>query len=58
MAPQWWEDMAADVESCGHDRFSCEWYAAMRDEYLTRFPDADERSKENVRMMAEWAAAR
>jgi len=30
----------------------------MRDEYLERFPDSDERSKANMRELADRAAAR
>lgn len=54
----WWDQMAATVEAGGLDRHSAEWYAAMRDEYDRRFPDADQRSRDNMRLMAEWAAIR
>jgi hypothetical protein len=50
--------MAADVDATGLDRFSPGWYAAMRDAYAARFPDADQRSRDNMRLLAEWAAER
>lgn len=57
--PAWWDAMAAEVELDETIvRFDAAWYAAMRDLYLERYPDADERSKDNIRSMADWAAAR
>ena len=51
---QWWDEMAvvADEE---HVRFSRGWYAAMRDMYVERFPDADARSLQNMNDLVEWA---
>ena len=53
----WWDELALVVEEC-HERHSAAWWAAMRDEYLERFPDSDERSKANMRELADRAAAR
>lgn len=53
----WWDEMSSVVEEGdGPARFTADWYAAMRDEYDRRFPDADQRSRDNMRLMAEWAA--
>jgi hypothetical protein len=54
----WWDDMARTVEAAGHDRHSASWHAAMRDLHAERFPQADKRSRDNMRLIAEWAAAR
>jgi hypothetical protein len=50
--------MATDVEAIDLDRFSPSWYAAMRDAHAERFPDADQRTRDNMRLLAEWAAER
>jgi hypothetical protein len=50
----WWEALAVDAVATGAARFSPEWYAAMRDLYLERYPGSDERSKDNMRLIAEW----
>jgi hypothetical protein len=49
--------MARAAEAAGHDRFSRDWYASMRDQYLAQFPNADQRSKDNMNMFVERAKA-
>jgi hypothetical protein len=54
----WWDDLAAIAEAAGCDRHSAAWYRSMRDQYLERFPHADERSKDNMRMFVKHAEAK
>jgi hypothetical protein len=56
--PGWWVELAAEVETTGLERFPAAWYAAMRDTHAERFPDADDRTKDNMRLLAEFAARR
>lgn len=55
--PQWWDDMAREANARGLDPWSRDWYAAMRDMYLERFPNADQRSIDNMNMFVERAKA-
>lgn len=54
----WWDELAANANAAGHALHSADWYRSMRDQYLARFPDADERSKSNMRSFVEQAEAR
>lgn len=56
--PDWWHAMAREVEAAGRDKWSASWYAAMRDLYIERFPEADARSLENMRSFVAHAEAR
>lgn len=57
MPSSWWAEMAQSVEDSGHAAFSAAWYAAMRDLYRERFPNADARSLQNMDLFVEWAEA-
>ena len=56
--PYWWDELAAEVEQQGHQRHSATWYEAMCDAYLERYPQSDERSKQNMRDLWRIAAER
>ena len=58
MIPEWAVQMRADLEAAGYDRGTAAWAAAWRDLHAERFPDADPRTRENLQMLAESAAAR
>lgn len=56
-APVWWQEMEQAADAA-HDRFSVAWWESMRDRYLTRYPDADARSVENMHSFVEQARQR
>ncbi len=56
--PAWWDEMARTASAAGHDPFSVAWYTSMRDQYVVAFPEADQRSLENMNSFINWAARR
>lgn len=56
--PEWASEMRAQLEAEGYERGTAAWWAAWRDLHFERFPDSDERTKDNLRVLAASAAAR
>lgn len=55
--PVWVLEHRAELEARGLDRGTAAWWAAWRDLHFERFPDSDERTKDNLRLLAASAAA-
>lgn len=55
MIPEWWHELATQADQTA-DRFSAAWYARFRILHAERFPEADQRTRDNLRMLAESAA--
>jgi len=53
--PAWWNELAAQVEATGLERFSTAWYEAMRDAHAARFPDSDLRTRDNLELLVAWS---
>lgn len=55
--PQWWVELETLANEQA-DRHTAAWWEVMRDEYLARFPNADETSVENMHSFVAWARQR